>query len=82
MTELVVISGKGGAGKTSLAASFATLAQRPVIAACDVDAADLHILLRPRVMIQEKYFGGRSPQVDLEKCTRCGLCTDVCRFDA
>lgn len=49
---------------------------------CDVDAADLYLLLRPKVLKQEKYFGGRSPRVDLDKCTQCGLCTDVCRFHA
>jgi MinD superfamily P-loop ATPase len=49
---------------------------------CDVDAADLHLLLHPRVLREEKYFGGRSPRVDLDKCTQCGLCTEVCRFHA
>jgi MinD superfamily P-loop ATPase len=49
---------------------------------CDVDAADLHLLLRPEVLKQEKYYGGRSPHVDLDKCSQCGLCTEVCRFDA
>jgi MinD superfamily P-loop ATPase len=49
---------------------------------CDVDAADLHLLLQPKILTQEKYFGGRSPHVDLEKCTQCGLCTEVCRFNA
>jgi MinD superfamily P-loop ATPase len=49
---------------------------------CDVDAADLYLLLRPKVLKQEKYFGGRSPRVDLDKCTQCGLCTEVCRFHA
>jgi MinD superfamily P-loop ATPase len=49
---------------------------------CDVDAADLHLLLQPKAIFQEKYYGGRSPHVDLEKCTQCGLCTEVCRFNA
>lgn len=49
---------------------------------CDVDAADLYLLLRPRVLNQEKYYGGRSPHVDLDKCTQCGLCTEICRFNA
>lgn len=82
MKQLVIVSGKGGTGKTTIVAAFASLAKDKVLVDCDVDAADLHILLQPRVMIQEKYFGGRSPEVDLDKCTRCGLCTDVCRFDA
>ena len=49
---------------------------------CDVDAADFHLLLQPKILMQEKYFGGRSPRVDLERCTQCGLCTDICRFQA
>jgi MinD superfamily P-loop ATPase len=80
--QLAIVSGKGGTGKTTIAAAFASLAQDKVLVDCDVDAADLHLLLRHKVVTQEKYFGGRSPQVDLEKCTHCGLCTEVCRFDA
>lgn len=80
--QLAIVSGKGGTGKTTIAAAFASLAQNKVLVDCDVDAADLYLLLRPKVLTQEKYFGGRSPHVDLEKCTRCGLCTEVCRFDA
>jgi len=80
--QLVIVSGKGGTGKTTIAAAFATLAQNKVMVDCDVDAADLHLLLHPKIVTHEKYFGGKSPHVDLEKCTRCGLCTEVCRFDA
>jgi MinD superfamily P-loop ATPase len=80
--QLAIVSGKGGTGKTTVAAAFATLATHKVMVDCDVDAADLHLLLQPKVLSQEKYFGGRSPQVDLEKCTRCGLCTEICRFKA
>ena len=53
MKELVVISGKGGTGKTSVVASFAALAKRPVVADCDVDAADLHLVLTPTVQHEE-----------------------------
>lgn len=77
-----VASGKGGTGKTTIAAAFATLAKNKVMVDCDVDAPDLHLLLQPKILTEEKYFGGRSPRVDSEKCTRCGICTKVCRFNA
>jgi MinD superfamily P-loop ATPase len=80
--QLGIVSGKGGTGKTTIAAAFASLAQNKVMVDCDVDAADLHLLLHPRIVTQEKYFGGRAPHVDLEKCTQCGLCSEVCRFNA
>jgi len=80
--QLAIVSGKGGTGKTTIAAAFAALAKDKVMVDCDVDAADLHLLLQPKILTQEKYFGGRSPHVDLEKCTRCGLCTEICRFNA
>jgi MinD superfamily P-loop ATPase len=80
--QLAIVSGKGGTGKTTIAAAFASLAKNKVMVDCDVDAADLYLLLRPKVLVQEKYFGGRSPWVDLDKCTQCGLCTEVCRFNA
>jgi MinD superfamily P-loop ATPase len=80
--QLAIVSGKGGTGKTTIAAAFAALAKNKVMVDCDVDAADLHLLLQPKIVTQEKYFGGRCPHVDLEKCTQCGLCTEVCRFNA
>jgi MinD superfamily P-loop ATPase len=80
--QLAIVSGKGGTGKTTIAAAFAALAKNKVMVDCDVDAADLHLLLRPRVLKQGKYYGGRSPRVDLDKCTQCNLCTEVCRFHA
>ncbi len=80
--QLAVVSGKGGTGKTTIAAAFASLAKNKVMVDCDVDAADLHLLLQPKMVTQEKYFGGRSPHVDLDKCTQCGLCTEICRFNA
>ena len=80
--QLAIVSGKGGTGKTTITAAFASMAKNKVLVDCDVDAADLHLLLQPKVLIQEKYFGGRSPHVDLERCTQCGLCTDICRFHA
>lgn len=82
MKELLVISGKGGTGKTTLVASFARLAERVVLADCDVDAADLHLLLKPKVLQEGTFYGGRKPQVDLDRCRGCGRCTDLCRFGA
>lgn len=80
--ELVVISGKGGTGKTSIAAAFAALAQNAVLADCDVDAADLHLLTGPRVVRRELFTGGKRAMIDANLCTGCGECEDLCRFDA
>jgi len=82
MGQLTIISGKGGTGKTTLTAAFASLADGKVLADCDVDAADLHLILNPTIKRRESFSGGRSPVVDAEKCTKCGICTEVCRFDA
>lgn len=82
MKELVVISGKGGTGKTSLAASFAVLAGRSVVADCDVDASDLHLLLRPWVRERNEFMSGHQAVIRQDACTRCGLCLDYCRFSA
>jgi MinD superfamily P-loop ATPase len=80
MKELVVISGKGGTGKTSLAASFAVLANRPVIADCDVDAADLHLVLSPRINERHEFRSGRVAVIRQDDCTSCGACLANCRF--
>jgi MinD superfamily P-loop ATPase len=80
--QLAIVSGKGGTGKTTLTAAFASLAKNKVLVDCDVDAADLHLLLQPKVLFQEKYFGGRFPRVDFDKCNQVGLCTKMCRFKA
>ncbi len=82
MKELVVISGKGGTGKTSITASFAMLAQRAVIADCDVDAADLHLILDPQVKERHEFYSGREAVIRHEKCIGCGVCLSLCRFDA
>ncbi len=82
MKELVIISGKGGTGKTSLTASFGYLARDNVLSDCDVDAADLHILAQPDIRHEEKFFGGQKARIDPEKCTECGLCRESCRFGA
>lgn len=82
MREIVVISGKGGTGKTSLAAAFAHLARDKVICDLDVDAPDLHILFDPQPLRREDFISGREARIDPEICTGCGLCRDACRFAA
>ena len=82
MRELVVLSGKGGTGKTSIVGSLAALAQSKVLADCDVDAADLHLLLGPSIKEDNEFWSGQVAVIDENKCTQCGLCQDVCRFHA
>jgi len=82
LKELVIISGKGGTGKTSITAAFASLAKNFVLADCDVDAADLHLVMGPKVKDTKDFSGGKQASVIAEKCIGCGKCADVCRFDA
>jgi MinD superfamily P-loop ATPase len=82
MKELVVISGKGGTGKTSVVAALASLAGRCVLADCDVDAADLHLVLEPKVVRREDFTGGSKARIKPGHCTACGKCEELCRFDA
>ncbi len=82
MKELVIISGKGGTGKTSIAASFAVLADNAVMADCDVDAADLHLLLTPEIQRREIFRSGHEACIRAEDCDGCGLCAGLCRFAA
>ena len=82
MKEIVVISGKGGTGKTSIVASFAALAENVVLSDCDVDAADMHLVLEPRVKQTSNFSGGKQASVITEKCIGCGKCEEVCNFDA
>jgi MinD superfamily P-loop ATPase len=82
MKELIVISGKGGTGKTSITASFAMLAERPVVADCDVDAADLHLVLAPSLREQHVFMSGHQAIIMAEVCCNCGVCLPECRFDA
>jgi MinD superfamily P-loop ATPase len=80
--ELVVISGKGGTGKTSITASLALLTERVVVADCDVDAADLYLLLSPEVLHRETFRSGHVAVIREESCTLCGNCLRHCRFEA
>jgi len=82
MKELVVISGKGGTGKTSIVAAFADLADNALLADCDVDAADLHLVLEPSIRQTSDFSGGKQAAIVAENCIGCGKCRDLCRFDA
>ncbi len=80
--ELAVVSGKGGTGKTSVVAALFALAPSAVVADCDVDAADLHLVLQPQRKLGFPFLGGHRAHVDREACIGCGTCADSCRFDA
>ncbi len=82
MKELVILSGKGGTGKTSVTAALAALGPEKVLADCDVDAADLHLILAPDVQQREAFVAGELAVVEPELCTACGLCREQCRFEA
>ncbi len=82
MKELVVLSGKGGTGKTTIVGAFASLAESKVLCDCDVDAADLHLLLHPIIREENEFRSGQTAHIDEQKCTQCGLCQDLCHFDA
>lgn len=82
MKEIVVISGKGGTGKTSIVACFAALAKNAVLADCDVDAADLHLILGPKIKQTTDFVGGKRAAIVAEECIGCGKCKEICRFDA
>jgi MinD superfamily P-loop ATPase len=82
MKEIVVISGKGGTGKTTLVACFAALASRKVLADADVDAADLFILLEPEAQRREEFRSGSKAWINADLCVRCGECLEICRYRA
>jgi len=83
MKEIVVLSGKGGTGKTSLTASFACIEGRDVLVAdCDVDAADMHLLMQPDFKVTEDFYSGEMARINQDECIRCGKCDEVCRFNA
>ena len=82
MKQITILSGKGGTGKTTLTASFAVLAKNAVIADCDVDAPDLHLLLHPEVVETQEFTGSKVAVIDPTKCLDWGMCRERCRFDA
>ncbi|NHJ14226.1 MAG: (4Fe-4S)-binding protein [Candidatus Thorarchaeota archaeon] len=82
MTEIAVVSGKGGTGKTTFSAAFTALAENIVIADCDVDAPDMHILLQPDIKQTLEFKGSKVAVINQELCTECGICHENCRFDA
>jgi len=83
MNEIVVISGKGGTGKTSITAALGALAGRnTIVADCDVDAANMHLLYNPQINSSEKFWSGKTALINYDKCTACGSCLDDCRFNA
>ncbi len=82
MKQITVLSGKGGTGKTTLTAAFAVLAKKAVVADCDVDAPDLHMLLHPEIIQTQEFKGSKLAFVDEAKCVKCDLCREKCRFKA
>lgn len=80
--ELAIISGKGGTGKSSISAAFATLHKEVVLADCDVDAANLYLLFNPVCDEEQVFVSGQKAVLDKDKCIDCGICVDYCRFDA
>ncbi len=82
MKEILIVSGKGGTGKTSISACFAQLSGNSVCCDCDVDASNLHLLLSPEIKEQHDFQAGWTPETDISKCTSCGKCKNVCRFKA
>jgi len=81
-SEIAVISGKGGTGKTTICAALGAIAEKIVIADCDVDAPDLHILLSPTVKSTHEFIGSKVAEIDEQLCSQCGLCETTCRFEA
>jgi MinD superfamily P-loop ATPase len=82
MDEIVILSGKGGTGKTSLSAAFATINKNTIVADCDVEGSNLHLILQPQNYRSERFVSGHKAIIDYNTCTNCGLCMDYCRFDA
>jgi MinD superfamily P-loop ATPase len=82
MKELVIISGKGGTGKTSIISAFAAMAENKVLCDADVDAADLHLIMAPAILEHHDFTGGNKAVINKDRCTECGLCRELCRWDA
>ena len=82
MKEITILSGKGGTGKTSITAALASIAGDAVFCDNDVDAADLHLILSPTIKEKHTFLGGWTASINESICTECGICSDICRFDA
>ena len=82
MTEITILSGKGGTGKTSITAALASVAQNTLFCDCDVDASDLYLILKPNIKTKEIFEGAWLAEINTEICRNCGLCMEYCRFDA
>ncbi len=82
MKQILIISGKGGTGKTMLSGCFSVLAENKIIVDADVDAANLHLLLHPQIKEEYEFIGGKIAKIDKDKCVECGTCREICRFEA
>lgn len=82
MKQLAIVSGKGGTGKTTLCASLVALAKKKIVADCDVETPNLHLLLKQRVLSEKDFQGSKCAHIDSSKCSQCGKCLEVCRFEA
>jgi MinD superfamily P-loop ATPase len=80
--QIVILSGKGGTGKTSFTASFSLLLKNKIVIDCDVDAANLYLLLKPKIKTESVFYGGKKAGIDSDKCNKCGICENICRFQA
>lgn len=80
--ELVVISGKGGSGKTSITLALSGLFENKIMVDCDVDASDMHLILKPEIIEKHDFYSGKKAIIDEEKCVKCGICKDICVFGA
>lgn len=80
--ELVVLSGKGGTGKTTIATALSELAQDVVRVDCDVEASNFYMYYEGKDLEKEDFYGGKIAKIDEDKCIKCGKCQDVCRFNA
>lgn len=80
--QIVILSGKGGTGKTTVATALSEVAEDKVIIDTDVDAANMHLVLNYYINSEYDYYGGKKAEIDTNKCSQCGICESVCRFDA
>jgi MinD superfamily P-loop ATPase len=80
--QIVILSGKGGTGKTTIATAFAEIISEKIIIDADVDAANMHLVLNHKINLESDYFGGKKAEIILHKCSQCRLCESVCRFGA